>query len=74
MNLAKGSGVVNAKSTNTLAGLLNSLPNSSNLIERDVSNTIIIQNLNLPQVTNSQDFVNYFKNFKNKALQMSFNN
>ena len=69
MRLSSGSGVVNAESTSTLAGLFNTLgsvissggnlssSNSSN------SNSITIGNITLPQVKNGEDFVNYLKNF-----------
>ena len=69
--LSKGSGVVNATSTKTLAGLLNSLgtlgSNSlNNLNPNNTSNnsqSITIGNISLPQVKDGQDFINYLQNF-----------
>lgn len=74
MNLSKGDGVVNARSTRTLAGILNNLSriNNTNLIP-NLSTTngqcINIQNITLPQVKNGQDFVNYLKNFKDDLIR-----
>lgn len=74
MNLSKGDGVVNARSTRTLAGILNNLSriNNTNLIP-NLSATngqcINIQNITLPQVKNGQDFVNYLKNFKDDLIR-----
>ena len=69
-NLTKGSGVVNATSTKTLAGLLNSLGtlgmgSLSNLTPNNTSNSqsITIGNITLPQVKDGQDFINYMQNF-----------
>lgn len=75
MNLSKGSGVVNAKSTNTLAGILNNLSSmgnghTSNLALNAQGMNLYIDNLNLPQVSDGIGFVEYIKsNAKSLAIQ-----
>ena len=72
MNLSKGSGVVNAKSTNTLAGIFNSLKSFNQLNPNDrVSNgiSINIENVSLPNVSNPKDFV---KGINELAVQKAY--
>lgn len=75
MNLSKGSGVVNAQSTGTLAGLFNSIK-GSNYSERDITNNngnnISIGNISLPEVKNGRDFVDYLQNFSMDITQLSY--
>lgn len=76
MNLTKGSGVVNATSTNTLAGILNqlgsmgSVVNTSNTSNKNT--TISIGNISLPNVSNGKDFVDYLQNFSLQMTQEAF--
>jgi hypothetical protein len=76
MNLSKGTGVVNAKSTKTLAGLFNSLnglsSNTPNNSTSNVSQDIIIENVNLNNVTDGQSFINEIKQFRNNMIQKSY--
>lgn len=77
MGLSQGSGVVNAKSTATLAGLFNSLSGSmSNATEREITNnsgqSISIGSISLPEVKNGQDFVDYLQNFSLDMKQATF--
>lgn len=62
MKLAKGVGVVNAKSTSTLAGMLNSImPNSPKQqasVGNNVTQTFNFDSIVLPNVTNGETFVN----------------
>lgn len=74
----KGGGVVNAKSTRTLAGLLNQLGsmgiggNTYPTTNNTQSNTITIGNISLPQVKNGADFVDYLQNFSLDMKQKAF--
>lgn len=71
MNLKRGSGVVNAGATNTLASLFHQLGGNKQLNANNVSNggtTISINNITLPEVKNGSDFVEYLQNF---ALDMT---
>lgn len=76
VNLQKGSGVVNATSTNTLAGILNqlgsmgSVVNTSNTSNKNT--TISIGNISLPNVSNGRDFVDYLQNFSLQMTQEAF--
>lgn len=80
--LSKGSGVVNAKSTKTLAGLINSLgslalnslgkPNLNETSSHNQSTSISIGNISLPNVTNGQAFVDFMQNFNNDMIQKSY--
>lgn len=66
LTLTSGSGVVNAKSTKSLAGLLNSIPNlgnNYNTTNNNSQHSIHIDTINLPQVQNGNDFVDYLQNF-----------
>jgi hypothetical protein len=82
MNLKKGSGVVNATSTNTLAGLLNQLPKltghsinattnnntSSNDTVFSIGN-ITIDGANITDITS---FKNALINIKSEAVQRAY--
>ena len=82
LNLTKGTGVVNAKSTNTLAGLFNMLGGelskgfngSYNLSNTNTqsSNNIHIDNISLPQVRDAEDFINALSNFQNIMTQKAY--
>lgn len=80
--LPKGSGVVNAKSLNTLAGILNNVGafgNSNfgagngtiNNSSQENSMNINISNLNV-QTDNGEEFVNYLQDFALKMKQKSY--
>ena len=76
MNLKRGSGVVNAGATNTLASIFNAL-NGQNTKAQTVSNNsnatnITIGSISLPQVKDGKGFVDYLQNFSNDITQMSF--
>ena len=77
MNLKRGSGVVNAKATNTLASIFNALSGQRSVgqaINTSNSNStkIEIGSISLPQVTDGQSFVNYLQNFKTDLTQRAF--
>lgn len=76
MNLKRGSGVVNAGATNTLASLFNSLNGAkSNAVERTVNNngtTISIGNISLPEVKDGNGFVEYLQNFSLDLTQKAY--
>ena len=71
MNLSKGSGVVNAESTATLAGLLNGVVTPTNVSNsRSTMQTFTFGNLTLPNVTDAESFVNTLSHkFNNYAIQ-----
>lgn len=79
--LSKGSGVVNAAATNTLAGILNTFAKSNfgagngvlNNNSRDLSTIINISNLNV-ETQNGEQFVNYLQDFAMKMRQESYKN
>ena len=79
-NLKAGTGVVNAESTQTLAGLFNGLTSTtSGGIINNNSNTnsssaqsITIGSISLPQVENGNDFINYLKNFSLDITQRNY--
>lgn len=79
--LSKGSGVVNAVATNTLAGILNTFAKSNfgagngvlNNNSRDLSTIINISNLNV-ETQNGEQFVNYLQDFAMKMRQESYKN
>lgn len=67
MNLARGSGVVNAESTATLAGLLNGLTNPTSVSNsRTTQQNFSFGAITLPNVTDANSFV--------KTLSTQFNN
>lgn len=73
MALSKGSGVVNAESTDTLAGVLNSLvsPTASGSAS-NVTQTFSFGNISLPNVTDANSFVKELSDkFNNYAIQFS---
>lgn len=81
MNLSKGTGVVNAKSTSTLAGLFNMLGNqlpssignySTNNTSNASTNNVTISNITLPNVTKGEEFIDYLKNFSNIMAQKAY--
>ena len=82
LNLAKGTGVVNAKSTGTLAGLFNMLGGefskgftgdyNMNNTSNESSNNIHIDNISLPQVRDAEDFVDALSNFQNIMAQKAY--
>ena len=80
--LPKGSGVVNAKSLNTLAGILNNVGafgysnfgagnGTINNSSQENSTNINISNLNV-QTDNGEEFVNYLQDFALKMKQKSY--
>ena len=72
MSLGRGTGVINAKSTRTLAGLVNSIGGSNNLIDRNTSvvQTFSFDKIVLPNVTNANSFVDALsREFNNRAIQ-----
>ena len=76
MSLKRGSGVVNAGATNTLASIFNSL-NGQKSIGQAVSNnsqsmSIQIGSISLPEVKDGQGFVDYLQNFSADITQQSF--
>ena len=73
VNLSRGSGVVNAESTATLAGLLNGLasPSVSNT-SRTVQQNFTFGSISLPSVTDANSFVKTLSSqFNNYAIQYS---
>jgi chromosome segregation ATPase len=77
MKLSKGSGVVNAQSTNTLAGLLNTIGRYGNSFttsnnSSENSTSISIGNITLPSVSNGEEFVSYLQNFKVQMTQEAY--
>lgn len=76
MRLSKGSGVVNAQSTNTLAGMLNSLGTMNQSIgslsdrTSNVNQNFHFDNLTLPNVNDANSFVKELsQRFNNYAIQ-----
>lgn len=72
MHLQKGTGVVNAESTSTLAGLLNGLatPQTNVANNRTTQQNFSFGNISLPNVTNAESFVNALsKQFNSYAIQ-----
>lgn len=77
MNLKRGSGVVNASATNTLASIFNSL-NGQKSVGQPISNnsqsmSIQIGSISLPEVKDGQGFVDYMQHFSTDITQQSFN-
>ena len=73
VHLSKGSGVVNAESTRTLAGLLNGLGSTSNVSNSRLTNQhFSFGNITLPNVTDADSFVNTLsQKFNNYSIQYS---
>lgn len=75
INLSKGSGVVNAKSTSTLAGLLNNLGEISGIGATSNNNTTksVNNNFNITaNVANGERLVDYLQNFSTRMTQQAF--
>ena len=81
MNLKKGSGVVNAQSTNTLAGILNTIGNRVNLggaignLSSNTTNDIIhIDTVNIDgaQIRDVDTFSSALRNMKGEAIQKAY--
>ena len=80
INLQKGSGVVNAKSTKTLSGLLNGLSDISsnnaisNLTNNNNNQSVIIENVTIDghNISDVNSFVNELQNIKGIALQRAY--
>lgn len=75
MNLSKGSGVVNAKSTSTLAGILNNLGEISGIGATSNNNTTksVNNNFNITaNVANGEGLVDYLQNFSMRMTQQAF--
>jgi len=75
INLSKGSGVVNAKSTSTLAGLLNNLGEISGIGATSNNNTTksVNNNFNITaNVANGEGLVDYLQNFSTRMTQQAF--
>lgn len=80
--LPKGSGVVNARSTNTLAGIINQLGfaksnfgiGSGNPINNDSSQNFIIENVTIDgaNITDMNSFRNSLMNLKSEATQRAY--
>lgn len=71
VHLSRGSGVVNAESTQTLAGLLNGLSKPTNVSNnRSTQQNFSFGSITLPNVTDADSFVNTLSNkFNNYAIQ-----
>lgn len=72
MHLQKGTGVVNAESTQTLAGLLNGLatPKTNVANNRSTQQNFSFGTISLPNVTDADSFVNTLSHkFNNYAIQ-----
>ena len=83
--LSQGSGVVNAQSTKSLAGILNTLGSSMGLNGQTMgmnttnqsnatSQSIQIANITLPSVTNGQGLLDELRGFASGMLQTSYSN
>ena len=81
MNLKKGSGVVNAQSTNTLAGILNTIGNRVNLggaignLSSNTTNDVIhIDTVNIDgaQIKDVDTFSSALRNMKGEAIQKAY--
>ena len=81
MNLKKGSGVVNAQSTNTLAGILNTIGNRVNLggaignLSNSTTNDVIhIDTVNIDgaQIRDVDTFSSALRNMKGEAIQKAY--
>ena len=81
MNLKKGSGIVNAQSTNTLAGILNTIGNRVNLggaignLSSNTTNDVIhIDTVNIDgaQIRDVDTFSSALRNMKGEAIQKAY--
>lgn len=71
VHLSRGSGIVNAESTSTLAGLLNTLGGNKRIdTNRSTQQHFSFGNISLPNVTDANSFVNALsRQFNNYAIQ-----
>lgn len=71
VHLSRGSGIVNAESTSTLAGLLNTLGGNKRIdTNRSTQQHFNFGNISLPNVTDANSFVNTLsRQFNNYAIQ-----
>lgn len=76
LSLKRGSGVVNAGATNTLASLFNSLssikPNGTLKNQTQGGTQITIGSISLPEVKDGKGFVDYLQNFSADITQMAY--
>ena len=80
LSMKKGTGVVNAKSTNTLAGLLNQLSTNPTQTTNTVNNnhggnqTFVVENVNIngSQIKDAQTFANALLNIRGEAMQRAY--
>lgn len=77
LSLSRGDGVVNAKSTNTLAGILNMIggmakPLAPNQTNNNSTSNITISNVSLPNVHNGEEFINCLQHFDIDMMQRSY--
>lgn len=80
LSMKKGTGVVNAKSTNTLAGLLNQLSTNPTQTTNTVNNnhggnqTFVVENvtINGSQIKDAQTFANALLNIRGEAMQRAY--
>jgi DNA repair exonuclease SbcCD ATPase subunit len=72
LHLAKGSGIVNAESTSTLAGLLNGIKPNDKYNKNATQQVFNFGSISLPNVTDSNSFVHDISNrFNNYSIQFS---
>ena len=77
LSLSRGDGVVNAKSTKTLAGILNMIgglakPLAPNQTNNNSTSNITISNVSLPNVHNGEEFINCLQHFDIDMMQRSY--
>lgn len=80
LSMKKGTGVVNAKSTNTLAGLLNQLSTNPTQTTNTINNnhggnqTFVVENVNIngSQIKDAQTFANALLNIRGEAMQRAY--
>ena len=77
MALKRGSGVVNAGATNTLASIFNALNGQSSNAQQVSNNSnrstsITIGSISLPDVKDGKGFVDYLQNFSTDITQLSY--
>lgn len=80
LSMKKGTGVVNAKATNTLAGLLNQLSTNPTQTTNTINNnhggnqTFVVENvtINGSQIKDAQTFANALLNIRGEAMQRAY--
>ena len=80
LSMKKGTGVVNAKATNTLAGLLNQLSTNPTQTTNTINNnhggnqTFVVENvtINGSQIKDVQTFANALLNIRGEAMQRAY--